>query len=204
MNTVFRFLRSAGLVLAVCLATAAPLHAATGKGEFALKGIGATDCATLVREFKAGTPNAMMYGGWVYGYLTAMNQSSPDTFDLAPWQDLNTLTNFLIEYCGKNPRTSVGQAVFNMTAALKPMRAKSASAPVRLGPKGGSVVVYADVITRIGQALKAKGFYKGPLDSNKPQFSDEMSQALKAFQARNKLAQTGLPDQFTLFRLFAN
>lgn len=203
MNIVCKLLRIAGVGLSICLAAAAPVHAATDKGEFGVKGIGATDCATLVREFKASTPNAMMYGGWLYGYLTAMNQTSADTFDLTPWQDLNTLTNFIVDYCGKNPRTSFGQAVFNMTAALKPRRARSASAPRRIGPKGSSMVLYGETITRIGQALKAKGYYKGALDESKPQFTEEMSKAVKAFQAHNKLSETGMPDQFTLFRLFA-
>lgn len=196
------FARTIGLAVAACVVAQAPAVAAAANGAFGIKGIGATDCATLVREFKAGTPNTMMYGGWLYGYLTAMNQTTPQTFDLAPWQDLNTLTNFVVEYCGKNPRTSVGQAVFNLTSALKPKRLQTASSPTRIGPKDQSVILYGEVINRMAQALKAQGFYKGPVGAAKPQFTDELSRALKAFQGRNKLPQTGIPDQFTLFRLF--
>jgi hypothetical protein len=203
MKHAFRQLAlRAGLALAAATAALAPAHAATGRGEFGIKGIGATDCATLVREYKAGTPNAMMYGGWMYGYITAMNQTSPDTFDLAPWHDLNTLTNFVVDYCARNPRTSFGQAVFNLTSALAPKRLKSASAPIRLRRDGTSFVMYAEVLTRMAGALKAKGLYKGPVAADKPEFTDDLARAVKAFQARNRLRQTGIPDQFTLFRLF--
>jgi murein L,D-transpeptidase YcbB/YkuD len=192
----------AAIVLAACLAAQAPARGAADRGEFGIKGIGATTCATVVHEYKAGTPNAMMYGGWLYGYMTAMNQTTAATFDLAPWQDLNTLTNFLVSYCAKNPKTTYAQAVFNMTSALKPKRLKSASQPLTLRRDGKSFILYADVLARMAQALKARGFYSGPVEGNKPQYTDELAKAVKAFQARNKLPETGLPDQFTLFRLF--
>lgn len=191
-----------GLALAAATAALAPAHAATGRGEFGIKGIGATDCATLVREYKAGTPNAMMYGGWMHGYITAMNQTSPDTFDLAPWHDLNTLTNFVVDYCARNPKTSFGQAIFNLTSALGPKRLKTASAPLRLSKDGTTFVMYAEVLTRMAHALKAKGLYKGAVAPEKPEFTDDLARAVKTFQARNRLRQTGIPDQFTLFRLF--
>lgn len=190
------------LVLAAFVAALSPARAATDKGEFGIKGIGATDCATLVREYKAGSPNAMMYGGWLYGYITAMNQVTPDTFDLAPWHDLNTLTNFIVDYCQKNPRTSFSQAVFSMTSALKPKRLKTASVPTNFSQNGKTFVMYGDVITRMAETLKAKGFYKGGVSASNPQFTNELSKAVKAFQIRNKLRETGHPDQFTLFRLF--
>jgi len=191
------------LMLALCtgMGLAGSAQAAAAKGEFGIKGIGASDCATAVREYKAGTPNAMMYGGWLYGYMTALNQSSPDTFDLATWQDLNTLSNFLIEYCAKNPNMSFAQAVFNMTNALKPMRLKTMSQPVRFRKNDKDFVLYGEVISRMGRTLAAKGFYKGNA-ADKPVFTEEMSRALAQFQTRNKLPATGEPDQFTLFRLF--
>ena len=190
-------------LLALYLTTGVPgaARAAAGKGEFGIKGIGASDCATAVREYKGGSPNAMMYGGWLYGYMTALNQSTPDTFDLATWQDLNTLSNFIIDYCAKNPRMSFAQAVFNMTNALKPSRLTTMSQPVRFRKNDKEFVLYGAVIARIGQALAAQGLYKGRVADN-PVFSDEMARALAQFQSRKKLPATGEPDQFTLFQLF--
>lgn len=186
---------------AAALATPMLAQAAAAHGEFGVKGIGASECSNAVREYAAGTPNAMMYGGWLYGYLTAVNQATPNTFDLATWQDLNTLTNFVIEYCRKNPGTSFAQAVFNMTAALKPARLTSVAQPVRFVHNNKPYILYDEVLGRIGQALKAKGFYKGALPA-KPVFNKELSEAISRFQASNKLPATGGPDQFTLFKLF--
>jgi hypothetical protein len=189
------------LLVAASLCAPVLAQATSAHGEFGVKGIGASDCATAVREYKGGTPNAMMYGGWLYGYLTAVNQATPDTFDLATWQDLNTLTNFVIEYCQKNPRTSFAQAVFNLTAALKPMRLTAASQPVRFTHNNKPFVMYGDVIKRMGEALKQKGYYKGTLPAQ-PAFTGEMARAVSRFQAGNQLPATGEPDQFTLFKLF--
>jgi hypothetical protein len=189
------------ILVAASLCAPVLAQATSAHGEFGVKGIGASDCATAVREYKGGTPNAMMYGGWLYGYLTAVNQATPDTFDLATWQDLNTLTNFVIEYCQKNPRTSFAQAVFNLTAALKPMRLTAASQPVRFTHNNKPFVMYGDVIKRMGEALKQKGYYKGTLPTQ-PAFTGEMARAVSRFQAGNQLPATGEPDQFTLFKLF--
>lgn len=189
------------LLVAASLCAPVLAQATSAHGEFGVKGIGASDCATAVREYKGGTPNAMMYGGWLYGYLTAVNQATPDTFDLATWQDLNTLTNFVIEYCQKNPRTSFAQAVFNLTAALKPMRLTAASQPVRFTHNNKPFVMYGDVIKRMGEALKHKGYYNGTLPAQ-PAFTGEMARAVSRFQAGNQLPATGEPDQFTLFKLF--
>lgn len=193
-------LRSTSILLAAVLAAPMLAKAAASHGEFGVKGIGASDCANAVREYAAGTPNAMMYGGWLYGYLTAINQATPDTFDLATWQDLNTLTNFVVEYCRKHPQVSFAQAVFNMTAALKPTRLTVVSQPVRFVHKDKPYVLYQEVLGRVGAALKAKGFYKGALPA-KPAFTRELADAIGRFQAASKLPVTGGPDQFTLFKL---
>lgn len=175
-------------------------HAASG-GAFAIKGIGATDCTVAVREYAAGTPNAMMYGGWIYGYLTAMNQVSPDTFDLAPWQDLNTLTSFVVEFCKKNPKTTFAQATFKMAVALNPQRQKTRTDYIHFPVNGKGYTMYASTIQMVANKLAAKGLLKTKPGSQKPEFTPDMIAALKAFQTSRKLKPTGEPDQQTLFEL---
>lgn len=192
-------------VLAWTLYAAPPAQAAAEGGAFAIKGIGATDCATAVREYAAGTPNAMMYGGWIYGYLTAMNQVTPGTFDLAPWQDLNTLTNFIVEYCRKNPKVTFSEATFKMAAALNPKRQTARTTPMEVRVNGRAYMLYAATIDRIAAQLAAKGFLKGKAPAaaaSAPAFSAELTAALKAFQVSRKLKGTGEPDQRTLYELF--
>lgn len=187
----------------VCAAifSALPTAYAANAGAFAIKGIGATDCAIAVREYTAGTPNAMMYGGWIYGYLTAINQVSPDTFDLAPWQDLNTLTNFVVEFCKKNPKTPFAQATFKMAVALNPQRQKTRTDYIHFPVNGKGYTMYAATIQLVSSRLTAKGFLKPKAASQKPEFTADMIAGIKAFQTSRKLKPTGEPDQQTLFEL---
>lgn len=200
--TISRRGSAIGAVLAMLLCTSWSARAAATDGAFAIKGIGATECSVAVREYNAGTPNAMMYGGWIYGYLTALNQVTPATFDLAPWQDLNTLTNFMVEYCRKNPKTTFSEAAFKMAAALNPKRLTTRTAPVPVRINGRTFVLYAATIDRVAAKLAEKGFLKSDPASTKGAFSEELARALKAFQASRKLKATGEPDQRSLFELF--
>lgn len=189
------------IACAASFSAAPSAHAANG-GAFAIKGIGATECSVAVREYTAGTPNAMMYGGWIYGYLTAMNQVSPDTFDLAPWQDLNTLTNFVVEYCKKNPKTPFAQATFKLAVALNPQRQKTRTDYVHFPVNGKGYTMYTSTIEMVAGKLVAKGFLKSKPATKKPEFTADMVTALKGFQTSRKLKPTGEPDQSTLFELF--
>jgi Putative peptidoglycan binding domain len=197
-----RIRRLAALVGFSALAlAAAPAWAAADGGAFAIKGIGATDCATAVREYSAGSPNAMMYGGWIYGYLTGLNQLTPGTFDLAPWQDLNTLTNFVVEYCKKNPKTTFSEATFKMAVALNPDRLTARTDYLRFAVNGKGFTLYAATFDRVAAKLVAKGLLKSKPADAKTGFNADMVKALKAFQSSRKLKATGEPDQATLFEL---
>ncbi len=180
----------------------APALAATGDGRFAIKGLAARACSEMVREFEGSTPNTPMYGGWIYGYLTAMNQTTPDTFDLAPWQDLETLTNYVIVYCRGNPTVTFGQAVFRMSDALRPARLASPSSLVSISLRGKTYLMYEAVLERLIEALEKGGFLKASLRPKPAAFTPDVARALRVFQAKHKLEQTGLPDQRTLHELF--
>lgn len=188
-------------VVCTAVLSALPAAQAANAGAFAIKGIGATECSVAVREYTAGTPNAMMYGGWIYGYLTAMNQVSPDTFDLAPWQDLNTLTNFVVEFCKKNPKTPFAQATFKMAVALNPQRQKTRTDYIHFPVNGKGYTMYASTIQMVANKLAGKGLLKNKPSVQKPEFTSDMVLALKAFQSSRKLKPTGEPDQQTLFEL---
>ncbi len=154
----------------------------------------------MVAEFEAGSPNSMMMGGWLYGYLTGLNQTNADTFDLAPWQDLNTLTNYVIEYCRKNPQLTLAQSVFAMTSAMSEKRLTRETKPLSIVVNQRTYVLYRDTVARIIAALQKTGYYKGPAPGE-PSWTPEVSAALKAFQAKRKLKATGEPDQMTLHEL---
>lgn len=191
------FLSAALLTSTLCFPVL--LAAADAEGRFAIKGGGAFDCATYVAETDKGEHNAFMFGGWVYGYITGSNQHMPDTFDLAPWETLDTLTGYLVGYCRANPRASLAQAVFQLVQAMKDDRLVSASAPERVGRGDRQVIIYPEVVRRLQQKLLDAGHL-----STQPsgEFDKATSDALMVWQRANGLEPSGVPDQQSLHAMF--
>lgn len=187
------------LSLSLCSAT---LTAADAEGRFAIKGIGNTDCTTFVSEMEQSTPNAYMYGGWIYGFLTADNKASEETFDLVAWEDLETLTSYLHGYCKRNPEAKFAQAVFQLGEALRADRITSATSPIQIGTDEASVFVYQTMIGRIQDRLRELGHLQQDQPDGSSTWDEATEAALKAFQASEELTVSGLPTQLTLHHLF--
>ncbi len=135
----------------------------------------------------------------MYGYITASNQHLPDTFDLAPWETLDTLTGYLIGYCRANPQASLAQAVFQLTEAMKEGRLTSAATPERVGRGDMQVIIYPDVVRRIQQRLTDARLFSATISG---EFDQTTSDALMAWQRANDLEPSGVPDQQTLHAMF--
>lgn len=144
----------ASLALAAAMAALVPAQAATTLDGS--KGSDATECAALVREYKAGTPKVTMVRGSMSGITHAANQASPETFDLVPWHELDTVVSFIAGHCANKPKTSVAQAVSGLASALGHKHLKTFSAPVKLRSNGASPALFARVFTRMARALAAK------------------------------------------------
>lgn len=168
------------------------------QGRFAIKGIGTTDCATFVTQANLRGNNAFMYGGWVYGFLTATNKWTPDTFDLVAWEDLETLTSYLYGYCRENPEMRFAQAVFQLSEALYADRVTEALTPVEAKVGDDSVVTYPSALKRAQSRLQAAGYAQ--VDANGV-FDEKTEVALRSYQKAQGLKETGLPDQATLYKL---
>lgn len=188
----------AALVLVLASAFHGIARGADPQGRFAIKGIGTTDCATYVTQADLRGNNAFMYGGWVYGFLTATNKWSPDTFDLVSWEDLETLTTYLYGYCRENPEMRFAQAVFQLSEALHEDRVTEALTPVEARVGDDSVVIYPSALTRAQSRLHAVGYLQ--VDANGV-FDENTEAALRSYQKAQGLKETGLPDQATLHRL---
>lgn len=176
-----------------------PAKAADSKGAYAIDGGGGAPCKAFTSSRKADdTRAAGLFAGWVDGYLSAANQNSPDTFDLTPWQTTDLLLVLLGRYCESYPEDHFEIAVNNMIKALHPQRLVTRSETLLAGSKEKGVPIYREIMLRAQQRLKEQGFYSGALDGN---YGQAMHTALSAFQEKNAIRVTGLPDQETLFRL---
>lgn len=173
--------------------------AADGDGRFMVKGGGRATCAEFLaaRREPSGREYASL-AGWVDGYLTYMNQREPETFDMTPWQGTELVLSAISVQCKNKPGASFHEATFAVTQGLRDGRLRSRSEIVSATVGGNSIVLYADVVTKIQQRLKLRGL----LDSDPNGKYDEPTiAAVKAFQAEKQLPSTGLPDQLTLASL---
>ena len=191
---------TAALCAAVVAAASFSTLAADADGRFAVKSAGGTRCAQFVDAVKQKDQQRVaLYVGWIAGYVSAANQLTPETFDLASWQDMRTLTALLSRHCDRNADMRFGAAVAQMSNALKKDRLQTRSDPVVAEHDGKSVRIYAETIRRAQDALSELGMYSGSLDGK---YSETFRDSLSKFQGENDLPVSGVPDQATLFALF--
>jgi len=174
--------------------------AAVDKNErFAIKGVGANSCAVF-REMSAKDPEAYrQFGGWMNGYISALNETTPETFDLINFEDADTLIAYVSNYCLENPEHRFMFAVKGVAAALE--RSKIT--------EQGQYIVFngIDQVSLHQQTLDWVVRELTALEYLPPEALDIQSQrtiiakALKSYQKDNSLPETGLPTQETLVRL---
>ncbi|MDQ2694906.1 MAG: peptidoglycan-binding protein [Pseudomonadota bacterium] len=185
------------LPLIALLPLAAP--AADKEGRFAWKGISRMTCERYSAERQKGTDAIVILKTWLDGYITALNQFQPDTFDIASSVDTFLLAQLLENHCRDNPKDPLLPLIASAMGRLNQHdRLRQVSQPVETKSGDQTVVVYQDVMRRSQEALKARGHYKGGVDG---QFGPKTREAFQSFQKKEGLEATGLPDQPTLFKL---
>tara|TARA_R110001599_G_scaffold353742_2_gene596080 strand:- start:68788 stop:69378 length:591 start_codon:yes stop_codon:yes gene_type:complete len=178
----------------------APFFALAGDetGAFAIKGAGAATCSKVIKSIDERDNISLAYGGWLEGYLTASNLHLKETFDLAPWQSTYLLLKVVESICTKKPDMNLQQAANKLIGELVNQRLVTGGKFVQIGD-GATYVFQEEVIIRMKQALKDKGFYSGELNA---QYDDATKAAVASFQKSIHDEETGLPGQKTLLYLF--
>ena len=173
-------------------------RAADASGHYAIDGIGSVRCDRFVADAEARNRRLSEYGGWVTGYLTALNRFNPETFDVTPWQGTQFLVLALVNYCRQNAELLFHRAVADLSEDLWPDKLAAQSDFVSVEQDGKRMLVYAEVVRRLQQRLKDLGF---PVSAVDGQYGPNTAGALRQFQTRQGLTPTGLPDQVTLNQL---
>ena len=197
-----RYSLASGFLVAVLmgLGLGAPsAHAADSQGQFAVKGIGITKCSRLLESYDAKDRSLTEFGGWISGYLTALNRTNSKTFDLAPWQTTQFLVLALVNFCTQNPDVPVHQAVALMARSLEQDRLSERSEGVMLKEGGNEVGIYVAILQRVQSRLRDLGYYEGTVDGK---FGPQTKAALVKLQRDQGFQETGLPDLATLKFLF--
>lgn len=174
-------------------------RAADGQGDFAIKGAGAVSCGRFVEDWETRGRNMAVYAGWIDGYVTAMNQTLADTFDLTPWQGAETLLGLMRRACEAVPEERFMDRLVALLRDMSPIRLRSGSGVSNLVHGGRAVVVYDAVLAAALRRLAAEGFWTGADDAA---FAEPVAAAFLRFQRLHGLPETGLPDQGTLAALF--
>lgn len=184
--------------LALALAWTGAVQAADRNGKFAVKGAGVGSCERFLRAKEGKTSEYFLFGGWLDGYISAQNQVRKDTFDLVAWENTDILAGYLEAFCRKNPDTLFYQAVGAMAAALVPQRIEAASKPIEMDHEGRRLSIYRETLRRVQQRLQQEGLYQGAIDGL---YGPGTRKALLGFQQRKGIAETGVPDHLTLYRM---
>ena len=191
-------LRAAVLLSLLCIVAANFALAADDDNQYAIKGLGLATCGKLA-ETQADIELKKAFVAWIDGYLTARNQLSPATFDLASWESSELILRLAIENCAKVPDVRVAQVFDAILRKLADSRLATKSLLVPATRDGNGLMLYAATLIRVTEVLSAQGYFEG---SPSAEFNDQISAALSRFQQDKGIPVTGLPDQVTLWKLF--
>ena len=190
----FRYLASALCSLPV------GVWAADANGDFAIKGAGLQTCGALAQAFDLSSRDLALYGGWLEGYVTGVNQFTENSFDFTPWQNTQTMLGLLKLACDQSSAETQIMVAFNQVLrALAPGRLTEKSPVEQVSDGTRATVIYSDLITRIQQRLIA--LEHGEVTVN-GEMDEPTTQALSALQKARGIDVTGLPDQATMIALF--
>lgn len=100
--------------------------AADANTEFYIMGDpGIMTCATMLTKLddhQAG----LMLGTWVSGYVTALNRTTAETYNVLGGTELNSFFNDVVAACQATPDARVESAVFTAIQKAYPSRATKA------------------------------------------------------------------------------
>ena len=172
------------------------LQAADAAGAFAIRGPGALGCTRFL-EAGAQSAERATFEGWLLGYATARNRGEPDTYDVIPTESGQEFPALVAAICKIRPEVTVEIAAAAAIQTLQPYRQGAMSPFVEISSDGRTVRIRQKALSLLQQALADQQGYDGAVDGTaSPQFVA----AIKAFQQRQKLPVTGLPDIDTFLR----
>lgn len=194
-------LKAAGKLVSIlaALTFSSAIHAADDAENFAVKGAGLASCSAYIEARRSNAPAFYQFGGWINGYLTALNQLKPETYDLAPWQSSDLLAGVILRNCRENPEKRFINTVAAMVASLHAQRLLTKSPLVEAHAGETRIRIYRELLRRTQEKLVESGLYQGEPTGL---FDQETQDGLRAYQKAGRLTETGLPDQATLLAMF--
>ncbi|MBL7002952.1 MAG: peptidoglycan-binding protein [Gammaproteobacteria bacterium] len=173
-------------------------YASDSEGRFAIRNAGMNTCQNFI-ETKQRSPEKMgLYFGWIDGYISAANQYTEKTYDLIPWGNTLFLATLIENHCKNNPKERFYVAVNKLASAMIQDRLTEQSELIKTSYKGKKSYIYKRVLKDLQTKLGTLGFYKAKADGS---YGPSTREALINYQKQNGLAQSGLPDQLTIYKI---
>lgn len=183
----------------LCLVYSVAANAADKQGRYSIHGAGLLECKVFVDERKKQSPAYMMIGGWMDGYITAINKLEKSTFDITSFTTTELLSVLIDKHCASHPDDLLAPVLDAILIKLHADRVQEASplAVVRVGEVQTSL--YAKTLADIQAKLIQKKFLN---KTSAGIWSADVQDALRRYQTSANLESTGFPDQKTLWHLF--
>jgi alkanesulfonate monooxygenase SsuD/methylene tetrahydromethanopterin reductase-like flavin-dependent oxidoreductase (luciferase family) len=175
--------------------------AADPQGQFGVRGAALVSCEVYETERNARSEAYSMIASWMDGYITATNQHSADTYDVASFESTELAAALVSEYCKQHPDTLVFAVVNALVEQFRGNRLLAPSEKVVVTGNDQSVALYKELVKRVQEKMAAAGFYEGEADGD---YNDQTREAMAAYQRSIDFDPTGFPDQLTLWRLFTD
>ena len=182
------------LTLLILTGVTAGAYGKDGNGQFVLKGEGNATCAQFIDAATNSEPQLAGFGGFVNGYTSAYNQISDETFDVWPWQTIDTILLIALQRCRQSPDMQFGSVVMQLTQYLARNRLSQSAVLVDVKGTDGrrAFSLYAPVMEELKQRLEARGYN-----------ADDVYSGLMRFKNDIRAANTPNIIQVLLLRLFS-
>lgn len=106
-------------ILLAAAAFATPALGADSNGRYSIRGAGTVACSAYL----TATPAQKQFAEtWWAGYLTAMNRSTANTYEVLGDWSVEQANAWLLTYCTQNPAAKLAVAVHKMLEAAYPTR----------------------------------------------------------------------------------
>jgi hypothetical protein len=167
--------------------------------RFALKGASRVTCGQFVK-LRAEKPElAPLFNSWMDGYLTALNEKLPETYDLMLFENSELLNRLVEANCKRKPEERYFVVVRALVRVMQQTRLTAHSPRTEISVGDSKTALYAETVTRMQRRLSEAGYFTGqPLGV----FDEPTREAIKEFQTANGFEATGFPDVRTLLKVF--
>ena len=175
-----------------------PASAADEKGDFAVRGLGASQCSSFVEAAQGNQSSVGLFLAWIEGAVTAVNHVSPKTFDVVPFNSTAPFAAIVLDLCRQHPAASFDTAVRSAISFVEPLRISTNSPFVEMSVGRAKVTLRQYTLARVQQRLRELKLTRSPPSGK---FDAETRDAIKRFQQARKLTVTELPDPDTVLAL---